>query len=106
MSDNKISTKRQKHLERQAKKLKNQYTKTERQTEIKKCIDELEKVGLYRNYNEDMEKIHKTMDEYVETGEPSNGYIPIDGTKRIFCFMFPRYKNNQISTGLKYDENV
>lgn len=106
MTEKKISAKRQEHLERQSKKLKNQYTKEDRQIEMNKCIAGLEELNLFRNYNDDMEKIHLLFEDYVKTGEPSQGTIPITGTKRIFYYTFPRYNNIQISTGLKYDKNV
>lgn len=106
MSEKKITAKRQKHLDRQAKKKNNQYTKEERQEEISKCITKLDEVGLYRYYSDDMEKIHTIMEEYVKTGEPVNGNVPIVGTKRIFCYLFPKYKITPVSTVLKYDKNI
>lgn len=102
----KITAKRQKHLERQAKKMENIYSKEERQLEINKCIKQLNELSLFKNYSEDTEKVHQIMEDYVNTGVPVSGRINIDGTKRIFCYQLPKYKTNQISTGLKYDPNI
>jgi len=102
----KISAKRQKHLERQYKKMTNHHSKEERQLEVHKCIIQLNKLGLSSYYNEDTQEIHKMLNDYVEDGEARSGHKEISGTKRVFWYMLPTNKNTEISTCLKYNENA
>lgn len=101
-----ITAKRQKYLDRQAKKLQNQYPKETRKTAIDKCIAKLQELQLTRNYNEDTQHIYKMLDDYVENGTPYSGYKSIDGTKRIFMYLLPNDKKHEITTYLKYDSSV
>jgi hypothetical protein len=100
-----MTTKRLKHLERQSKKI--QYTKEERKTEIDKCKVKLSELGLGEEYpHEDVIKVYDIMNDYIENGKASSGTIPLTGINRVFCYYFPLTKKNEISTCLKYDENV
>lgn len=102
----KITAKRQKHLDRQAKKLKNLYTKEERKEKIDKCIQQLNHFQLTKNYNEDTLEIHNMLEDYVENGTPYSGSKIIEGTKRVFLYVLPKDKKHEIGTMLKYNENV
>lgn len=100
-----MTAKRLKHLERQSKKI--QYTKEERKAEIDKCKQKLSELGLGEQYpHEDVIKVYDIMNDYVETGNASSGTVSLTGINRIFCYYFPLTKKNEISTCLKYDENV
>lgn len=101
-----ITAKRKKHLERQAKKLKNVYTRDERKVEIDKCIEQLNKFQLFKKYNEDTIKIYDMLEDFVENGTSYSGNIPIDGTKRVFWYLLNNNKKHEITTWMKYDENV
>ena len=101
-----ITAKRQKHLDRQAKKLLNLYTKEERKEKIDKCIEELNKLQLTKNFNEDTQMIYKMLEDYVENGTPYSGNKPIEGTKRVFLYLLPKDKKSEISTMLKYNEAI
>ena len=102
----KITAKRQKHLDRQAKKLKNLYTKEQRRAKIDECINKLSELQLYKHYNEDTVKIYDMLEDFVENGTAYSGNIPIEGTKRVFWYMLNNNKKHEITTWMKYDSNV
>lgn len=102
----KVSAKRQKYLDRQAKKLLNCYSYEERKYEMDKCKKQLNDLGLTKFYNEDTQDIHKILDNYTKDGMSVSGHKNIEGTKRVFWYLLPQNKKNEISTCLKYDENI
>lgn len=102
----KMTAKQLKRQEKLAKKAKNMYTQEERHQKIQECQAQLLQLGLFRDYSEDTQYVYKLMDDYVETGIGGNGHCKITGTKRIFYYIFPQRRINEITTWLQYDENV
>jgi hypothetical protein len=101
-----LTGKQKKRLARQAKIEANAHPKADRVAKVIECIKKLNELGLNQNYNKDTKDIHDMLKNYANTGKPYHGQIKIEGTKRIFYYILPHNKKNQIETMLKYDENV
>ena len=101
-----VTVKRQKYLDKLAKKEGDKYTQEERLKKVYSCIKQLNDLGLHKDYSEDTSEIHQILENYIKDGDAKSGHIMITGTKRVFHYLLPSHKKNEISTCLKFDKNV
>ena len=80
-------------------------TKEEREKEVIRMKEELNKLGLSDEI-EGIEEFNKYCNEYVEKDISWSGKIKLRGTKRILEGILPRKKIVKGTLILRYDENV
>tara|TARA_Y100000389_G_C17137345_1_gene353186 strand:- start:123 stop:431 length:309 start_codon:yes stop_codon:yes gene_type:complete len=94
------SVKRQKHLDRQAKKLANQRTREEREIEVNKTLTELNKLG-FPNNEPNIIKFKEILKDYIESGNPYKGILPLEGYGREICYYLSNNKNQSVDVMLR-----
>lgn len=99
------TAKRQKHLDRQAKKLVNQRTKEERKTEITNTLKELNKLGFPDN-EPNIVKFKEILNDFVETGNHYKGILPLEGYGREICYYLSNNKKQSIDIMLRANANL
>lgn len=94
------TAKRQKHLDRQAKKLENQRTRAEREIEVNKTLTELNKLG-FPDQEPNIIKFKEILTDYVETGTSYQGELPLVGYGREICYYLSNNKNKSVDVMLR-----
>jgi hypothetical protein len=98
------TTKKQRQEAKEAKKLEQIKTREERQAETQDIKDQFIEWGVDQRF-EPVRQLYGVMDEYVETGEGSRGYIawphcPPQPQGRNIVFNFPRRRGNKCTCDL------
>lgn len=99
------TTKRQKHLDRQAKKLANQRTKEEREIEVNNTLRELNKIG-FPDKEPNIVKFKEILTDYVETGNYYKGILPLEGYGREICYYLSNNKNQNVDVMLRANNEL
>lgn len=99
------TSKRQKYLDKQKKKLENIRTEEERKEQIGKIKTEFEKVGIPNSFPEVI-RFYNILDEFVKNGMAKQGKIPIEGVGKIIVYQLTNNKKYQIGAMLKHDDDV
>ena len=94
------TSKRQKHLDRQAKKLANQRTREERENEVNNTLRELNKIG-FPDKEPNIVKFKEILTDYVETGNHYKGILPLEGYGREICYYLSNNKNQSVDVMLR-----
>lgn len=97
--------KRQKHLDRQSKKLVKQRTKEERQIEVNKTLNELNKLG-FPDKEPNIVKFKEILNDYVETGNNYKGILPLIGYGREICYYLCNNKNKSVDVMLRVNNDL
>ena len=94
------TAKRQKHLDRQAKKLANQRTREERENEVNNTLRELNKIG-FPDKEPNIVKFKEILTDYVETGNHYKGILPLEGYGREIFYYLSNNKNQSVDVMLR-----
>jgi len=94
------TAKRQKHLDRQAKKLANQRTREERENEVNNTLRELNKIG-FPDKEPNIVKFKEILKDYVETGNHYKGILPLEGYGREIFYYLSNNKNQSVDVMLR-----
>ena len=100
-----VSKKRQKYLDKLARKEAMKRTREEREIEINKINDQLNKINFPESL-EGIKEFYKVCDDYIENGYSLQGKIKLVGFKRILKYMFGCNKGSPVDAMLEYNENV
>ncbi len=99
------TAKRQRFLDKQKKKLENQKTAEERKREVDTVKEKFQELGLSTEI-EGVNKFYKMMDEFTETGDGSQGTIPLFGLRREICYLLTNSKKHEVGAMLKYNKEL
>ena len=99
------TAKRQKYLDKLKKKQENLRTQEERQLEVIKIKDEINKIGFPAQTPEII-KFYEILDKYTKGGISVQGKIPILGYKKIIVYQLTNSKKHEIGAMLQHDDNV
>mgnify|MGYP000073671652 CR=1 FL=1 len=99
------TAKRQKHLDRQAKKLAKQRNKEEREVEVNKILKELNKLG-FPNEEPNILKFKEILTDYAETGNNYKGILPLKGYGREICYYLSNNKNQSVDVMLRANTDL
>ena len=99
------TAKRQKFLDKQKKKLENQKTAEERKREVNKVKEMFQDLGLSTEI-EGVSKFYTMMDSFVETGDGSQGTVPLSGLGREICYLLTNSKKHEVGAMLKYNKDL
>lgn len=80
-------------------------SKFERIAEVVDVFTKLRENDLTQK-NPDILRFKNLCNKYILDGEPSNGKIKLNGTKRIIEYILPKRKETRISVILRYDKHV
>ena len=94
------TAKRQKHLERQAKKLAKQRTREEREFEVNNTLRELNKIGFPED-EPNIKKFKEMLNDFVDTGASYQGVLPLVGYGREICYFLSNNKNHSVDVMLR-----
>ena len=99
------TAKRQRFLDRQKKKLENQKTAEERKREVDKVKEMFQDLGLSTEI-EGVSKFYTTMDNFVESGDGSQGTVPLPGLGREICYLLTNSRKHEVGAMLKYSKDL
>ena len=99
------TAKRQKFLDKQKKKLENQKTAEERKREVNKVKEMFQDLGLSTEI-EGVSRFYTMMDSFVETGDGSQGTVPLSGLGREICYLLTNSKKHEVGAMLKYNKDL
>ena len=99
------TAKRQKFLDKQKKKLENQKTVEERKREVDKVKEMFQELGLSSEI-EGVSKFYTMMDNFVESGDGSQGTVPLSGLGREICYLLTNSKKHEVGAMLKYNKDL
>ncbi len=100
-----VSKKRQKYLDKLARKEAMKRTREEREIEINKIKNQIEKVGFSEQI-EGIKEFYNICDDYIKNGYSVNGKIKLNGFKRVLKYIFSCNKDCPIDAMLEYNEYV
>jgi predicted GTPase len=101
----KVSVRRQKHLDRQAKKIKHLRTKEERLKETKELNINLNNIKLPHDIP-NLIKFKRILKDFEENGTASDGVLPLQGFGYEIVYFFSNNKNRQIGAMFKANEKL
>ena len=99
------TAKRQKFLDKQKKKLENQKTAEERKREVDKIKEMFQDLGLSTEI-EGVNKFYTMMDNFVESGDGTQGTIPLPGLGREICYLLTNSRKHEVGAMLKYNKEL
>ena len=99
------TAKRQKYLDKIKKKQENFRTTVERQSDIDKIKEEINKIGFPAQTPEII-KFYKILETFVNNSVSVQGKIPIIGYKKIIVYQLTNSKKHEIGARLQHDDNV
>ena len=103
------TAKRLKYLAKQKakeeKRKLNERSKEERQVEVDKVNEHMKKIGI-PNIIPEIIKFNKIMNNFLETGNHSQGIISLPGFGREIVYYFTNNKKQDIGVMLKYNSEL
>jgi len=99
------TTKRQKHLARQANKLINQRTKDDRLSEVNTILKGIDNIGFPDN-DQNIIKFKSLLTDFLENGTSYNGIIPLLGYGREIHYLLSNNKNIKLNVLLRVNNNL
>lgn len=97
--------KRQKYLERQAKKLINQRSKEDRSCEVDTILKGISNLGFPDN-DQNIIKFKGLLNDFIENGTNYNGIIPLLGYGREIHYLLSNNKNIKVTVMLRVNNNL
>jgi len=77
---------------------------SQRIKEVSELYKQLNKIGMDERF-EEIQEFRKIANEYVKSGKPVQGFIPMKNIQRILCYSLTNKQKEACNILLKYQED-